>query len=75
MVLLLAAGDGALLVGSGLALEGGGVRVHAEEDGAVLERVLLLGTGLLGLGRAGLAEDRLDLLRVDDGRDVGLRGK
>lgn len=51
----------------------GGVRVEAEEDLLVAERVLLLDEGTLGAGLTlGLAEHGLDFGRVDDTGDVGV---
>jgi hypothetical protein len=51
----------------------GGVRVEAEEDLLVAERVLLLDEGTLGAGLTlGLTEHGLDFGRVDDTGDVGI---
>ena len=52
--------------------ERGGVRVEAEHDLLVLERVLLLDARPLGLGVLGGAQHRLDLRRVDQAADVGV---
>lgn len=53
--------------------EGRGVRVESEHDLLVLERVLLLHAGALGLGVAlGRVEHGLDFSRVDQARDVGV---
>ena len=57
-----------------LLLEGRGVRVEAEEDLLVLERVLLLDVAALGdLAALGRAEHALDLGGVDEAGEVGLR--
>lgn len=51
----------------------GSVRVQAQQDLLVDERVLLLDAGALGAsGAAGGAHDGLDLGRVDQAADVGL---
>ena len=55
-----------------LAAEGLGVRVEAEENSLVDEGVLLLGPGALLDLLAGGADDRLDLVAVDEASDVGV---
>ena len=52
--------------------EGSSIRVEAEHDLLVLEGVLLLHAGALGLGVLGRAQHRLDLGRVDQAADVGV---
>lgn len=54
-------------------MEGAGVRVEAEEDLLVAQRVLLLDGAALGAGLAlGGAQDALDLGAVDETGEVGL---
>jgi len=54
-----------------LTTESLGVRVESEENGLVLEGVLLLGEWPLGDSLAGWSDNRLDLVRVDETGDVG----
>ena len=58
--------------GNGGAAQDAGVRVEAVHDRGILERVLALRKGPLGLGRAGGLDDGLDLVRVDDPSHVGV---
>lgn len=62
-----------LLLAQLFLLESRGVRVEAQQDLLVLERVLLLHTGALGLSVAlGRAQDALDFGAVDQTGEVGL---